>query len=147
MAWHGVTHHAGQGHGLGGLVGGIAEHEALVTSANVLGPALAAVCVLANAAGNVGRLLLDGDEHVARLVVEALEVRVVANLLDAAADDLLVVNVGLARNLAEHHDHARLGRTLAGDAAVGVLQQAGIEHGIGDLVADLVCAHAQRGRV
>ncbi len=31
--------------------------------------------------GNVGRLLLDGDEHVAGLVVEALLGRVVADLL------------------------------------------------------------------
>ena len=40
--------------------------------------------------------------------------------------------------MAQHHDHVGLGAGLAGDLAVGILGKAGIEDGVGDLVAELV---------
>jgi hypothetical protein len=77
--------------------------------------------------GNVRRLLLNGDEDVAGFVVKALLRVVVANVLDGIADDFLVVELGLGRDLAKDHDHARLGSRLAGDLRRGVLFKAGIE--------------------
>jgi len=56
----------GEGHQLRGLVGGIAEHDALVTGTNVLKPPL-----LVHTLGNISALLLNGDEDVAGLVVKA----------------------------------------------------------------------------
>jgi hypothetical protein len=78
---------------------------------------------------------MSGDEDVAGLVVEALVRRVVANVLDGATDDLLVVEVGLGGDLTEDHDHTSLGGGLASYLGEGVLLEAGIEDGIGDLIA------------
>jgi hypothetical protein len=70
----------------------------LVTGAVVLERAVV------EALGNVGRLLLDGDEDVAGLVVKALVRVVVSDALDRVADDALVVDVSLGRDLAKDHD-------------------------------------------
>ena len=57
----------GQGEELGGLVGGITEHDTLVTGTELLESLL-----VVETLGNVGGLLLNGNEDVAGLVVEAL---------------------------------------------------------------------------
>ena len=123
----------GEGKVLGGLVGGITEHDTLVTGTELL-KSLIVVKTLCN----VGALLLNGNEDVAGLVVETLLGGVVANVLDGLADNLLVVDLGLGGDLTEDHDHAGLGSTLASDLGEGVLLEAGIENGVGDLVGDLV---------
>jgi hypothetical protein len=123
----------GKGKVLRGLVGGIAEHDTLVTGTELLESLL-----VVKTLSNVGALLLNGDEDVASLVVEALLGRVVADVLDGVTDDLLVVDLGLGGDLAEDHDHAGLGGTLASDLGERVLLEAGIEDGVGDLVSDLV---------
>jgi hypothetical protein len=128
-----VGEEEGQGEQLGGLVGGIAEHDTLVTGTEVL-----EAVVKVKTLGNIGRLLLDGDEQVQGLVVETLGGVIVADVLDGLTDNLLVVDLGLGGDLTEDHDHARLGGRLAGDLGHGVLGKAGIEDGIRDLVADLV---------
>lgn len=120
----------GQGEQLRGLVGGIAKHDALVPGTKLLKG-----LVVVQALGNVGRLLLNGNKDVAGLVVEALIGRVVADFLDGVADDFLVVEVGLGGDLAKDHDHARLGGRLTGDLGERVFFEAGIEDGVGDLVA------------
>lgn len=88
---------------------------------------------------DIGGLLLDGDKHVASLVVEALARVVESNVLHGVADNLLVVNVGLGGDLAENHDHTGLAGSLASDLGIRVLGQAGIENGVRDNVAELVC--------
>ena len=123
----------GEGEQLGGLVGGIAEHDALVTGTEVL-----EALVKMETLGDIGGLLLDSDEKVEGLVVEALGRVIIANALDGLTDHLLVVNLGLGGDLAKDHDHAGLGGGLAGDLGEGVLGQAGIENGVGDLISDLV---------
>ena len=110
----------GEGKVLGGLVGSISEHDTLVTGTKLLESLL-----VVKTLSNVGALLLNGNENVASLVVEALLGRVVANVLDGLADNLLVVNLGL-------------GGSLASDLGERVLLEAGIEDGVGDLVSDLV---------
>lgn len=123
----------GEGKVLGSLIGGITEHDTLVTGTELLESLL-----VVKTLSDVGGLLLDGDEDVAGLVVEALLGRVVANVLDSVTDDLLVVDLGLGGDLAENHDHAGLGGSLASDLGERVLLEAGIEDGVGDLVSDLV---------
>jgi hypothetical protein len=54
------------GHELGGLVGGITEHQTLISSSKIL---ISASNV--DSTGNVGRLLSNGDRDVASLVVES----------------------------------------------------------------------------
>ena len=80
--------------------------------------------------GDVGRLLLNGNEDVAGLVVETLVGAVVTNILDGLTDDLLVVEASLGGDLTEDHDHTGLGGSLASNLGEGVLLQAGIEDGI-----------------
>ena len=95
-----VREEDGQGQELRGLVGGIAEHDTLVTSTELLKSLL-----VVQTLGNIGRLLLDGDEDVASLVVEALLGSIVTDVLDSATDDLLVVQTSLGGNLTEDHNH------------------------------------------
>lgn len=123
----------GEGEQLGGLVSGIAEHDTLVTGTKLLKS-----LVVVQALGDIGRLLLNGDEQVESLVVEALGGVIVADILDGVTDDLLVVDVSAGRDLTEDHDHAGLGGGLASDLGQRVLSQAGIENGIRDLISNLV---------
>jgi hypothetical protein len=80
--------------------------------------------------GDVGRLLLNGNEDVASLVVETLVGAVVTNVLDGLTDDLLVVEASLGGDLTEDHDHTGLGGSLASNLGEGILLQAGIEDSI-----------------
>lgn len=72
-----------------------------------------------------------GDTYTYQMIIR----RVVANVLDGIADDLLVVEVCLGGDLTKDHDHASLGGSLAGDLGEGVFLEAGIEDGVGDLIA------------
>ena len=56
----------GEGHQLGGFVGGVSEHNTLVTGTNLLD----VFTLLDETTGNVGGLLLNSDEDVTGLVVE-----------------------------------------------------------------------------
>ena len=123
----------GEGHELGGLIGGVAEHDALVTSADLLD-----ALVEVDALGNIGALLLDGDDDVAGVAVDALVGGGVAGVADGGADDVLEIDLGVGGDLTEDHDHAGLGGGLAGDLGLGVLGEAGVEDGIGNLIAELV---------
>ena len=123
----------GQWEELRGLISGITEHDTLVTGTELL-KSLVVVKTLCD----IGGLLLDGDENVASLVVEALGGVIVTDVLDGATDDLLVVKLGLGGDLTEDHHHTGLGCGLASDLGERVLSQAGIEDGIGDLISDLV---------
>lgn len=137
----------GKGKVFGGLIGGVAKHDALITGTQLLQR-----LVIVETLGNIDGLLLDGHQHVAGIVVEALFGAVVANVLDGTADDSLVVDFSLGGDLAENHNHAcepklaeatkharglrtRLGSRLASHLGERILPEAGIEHGIGDLVA------------
>jgi len=128
-----VGEHHCQRHALFRLVGGVTEHEALVAGAYVVVRA-----VEVDAAGYLGRLLVQHQLNAARLVVEALAGVVVANVLDRVPDDAVVVDVGLGRDLAHQHDHPRLGHALAGHLGVRVLPQVSVQNGIAHLVAQLV---------
>lgn len=130
-----------QGHEVLGLVGGVAEHDTLVTGTDVQ-VGLADV----DTTGNVRRLLVDPDKDLAVVAVQALRldrrevvlVRVEADLPDLCTDDGLVVDVAGGRDLTEDHDHVVLRGGLAGDLGVRVGRQTRIEDGIGDLVSELV---------
>lgn len=123
----------GEGHELGGLIGGVAEHDALVTSADLLD-----ALVEVDALGDIGALLLDGDDDVAGVAVDALVGGGVADVADGGTDDVLEIDLGVGGDLTEDHDHAGLGGGLAGDLGLGVLGEAGVEDGIGNLIAELV---------
>ena len=124
--------HVRQRHQRVRLVGGVPEHDPLVACSNVLD--LDGVHGL----GDVRRLLLNGDDNVARLVVEPLSRVVIPDLLNRIPNNLLVVHSRSGRDLPEDHHHSCLGAALAGDAGGLVVLYAGVQDGVGDLVAELV---------
>src|SRR5690606_21924726 len=115
-----------------GFVGGVAEHQALVAGALLLG--LPAVHALVD----VRRLLADQVEHAAGGAVETDVGRVVANVQDHLAGRGFQVDPGRGGDLAGDDRHAGLDHGLAGHARALVLGQDGVQHGVGDLVGDLV---------
>merc|ERR1719377_265903 len=131
----------GERHAVLGLIARVAEHDTLVTGANVH-------LVLANvhAAGNVRALLVDADLDLLRPAAQALRLDrgevvnegVVADALDSRAHDLLVVQLRTGGDLAEDHDHVVLARSLASDLALRINLQACVEHGIRNLIRELI---------
>ena len=113
--------HNGQWHALLGLVGRIAKHDALISRTMVLKASMV------QSSCNVGRLLLDGNEDVAGLVIKALLRVVVTNLLDRVTDDFLVINLGLCGDLSKDHDHASLRGSLTRNLGGGILLKASVE--------------------
>lgn len=116
-----------------GFVGGVTEHDTLVTGTQFF-QGLFQMQTL----GDVGRLLFDGDQHVTGLVVEPLFGVVVTNVLDGVTDDLLVVQLGLGGDFTEHHDHTGLGGGFTRDLRQRVDGETRVQDGVGHLVTDLV---------
>ena len=55
---------------------------------------------------------------------------VIADVGDGVADEGLEVDIGLGGDLTGDDDEAGAGEGLAGDAAVGILGEAGVEDGV-----------------
>ena len=130
----------GQRHQLRRLVAGEAEHHALVARA-VVERAVAGLLALerlVHAEGDVRALLVDVRDDGAGLAVKTVLRTVVADLAHGLAHDLRDVHVAVGRDLAHDVHDAGRDRALAGDAAVRVLRQNGVEDRVGHLVADLI---------
>ena len=140
-----------QRHQLGGVVAGVAEHQALVAGAlpvDRVDGAGAALVAGVDALGDVGGLAADRDLHAAGGAVEALLRGVVADLEDPVADDLRDVDVAGGGDLAGDDHQAGGEQRLDGDPAVRVLLEQRVEDGVADLVGDLVrvtLGHRLRG--
>jgi hypothetical protein len=137
----------GGGQQILGLVGGVAEHDALVASAFVL------VAAFIDALRDVRRLAVEVVFEAGGLPMKAF--LLVADLLDHVAHGLLdlvahargpavgirilfKIEGALAANLAAHDDALRGHQRLAGDARLRVLADEQVHHSIGNLVRDLV---------
>ena len=119
----------GQGHQFGGLVAGKPEHHALVAGAAHL---------IVGTQRNVGALLVNVGDHGAGVGVKAILGAGIADVPDHIAGHAGNVHIALGGDLT-HDVHQTGGAgSLAGHAGVGVLGQNGIQHGIADLVADLI---------
>merc|ERR1719221_1639134 len=130
---HGVGKHNSQGHALLSLVGGVAKHKTLVSSTSV-------IFLLGNVhtAGDVGRLLLQGDQQVHGLAVEAFAGVIISNVLHCVPHNLLIIDMSLASDLSTHHDHSSLCHSLARNLCVRILLEMSIEDCVRHLVAHLV---------
>jgi hypothetical protein len=93
-----------------GLIGGISEHDTLVTSSKLLKRLL-----VMKTLGDIWGLLLDSDQDIAGLVVEALSGVIITDILDGVTDDLLVVEAGLGGDFTENHDHTYYHAVSTGD--------------------------------
>ncbi len=115
-----------------GFVGGIAEHQALITGALILG--LFAI----DALGDFDALLADQVEHPAGLAVETDVGGGIADIHDHLAHQLLEIHPGGGGDLAGHDGDTGLDQGLAGHTGILVPRDQGIEHGIGNLIGNLV---------
>ena len=123
----------GQGHPLRRFVAGKAEHHALIACAG-----RSVVIRIVNAHSDIRGLPPHGDHDIAAVAVEAHLGAVIACVADGLAGDLGDVDAGGRGDLAHDEHHAGRRRRLAGDAAHGVLLEHGVEHAVGDKVAQLV---------
>ena len=105
---------------------------------------------LCNSLGDIGRLLIDGDENGAATTVETHGTRSVADIADGVTNDFLDIHIGLGGNLARHDRHAGTDHGLARHAGVAILLQHCIENRIGNAVCYLVgmtFGHRLRGEL
>ncbi len=126
-----------------GLVAGVAEHHALVACALLVvgvaaGRTAANLFGLVDALGDIGRLLVDGHHHATGLAVEAVGLGVVTDPGDRLTHHRWDVDVCRGGDLAGHDGQTGRHHGLAGDAAVGILLEEGVEDGIGNLIGHLV---------
>ena len=138
-----VREHDRQRHQLRGLVARVAEHQALVAGADAVERVVVARVVLhleggVDALGDVRRLLVERDDHAARLGVEAVLRARVADRRDPLAHEPRDVDVGRGRDLARDDDEAGRDERLARDAPHRVVGEHRVENGVGDLVGHLV---------
>ena len=127
-----VGQHDRQRHPLPGFVGGVAEHHALVAGALLL------LRAAVHAHGDVGRLPVDRGQHRAGPAVEAVTSVGVPDGLDRLADEVGDVHVGVGGDLAGHDRHAGRDQRFARHPARRIVGEDRVEHGVGDLVGDLV---------
>ena len=130
----------GQGHELGSLVAGVAEHETLVARAGVESVRLTVLGLqgLVHAHGDIGGLLVDGGDDGAGVAVKAVLGTGVSDLADGLADDLLEVHGSLGGDLTHDGHKAGGAEGLAGHAGHGILAEQLVQDGVGDLVGNLV---------
>ena len=114
-----------------------AKHEALIAGA-LLGVFFALGVLLVHALRNVSALRRQRIHDVDAVGVERLGRINVADLLDRRAHHLVVVEIGLGRNLACDNDQVGFHHRLARHAAVFVLRQTGVEDGVGNRIGNLV---------
>ena len=138
-----VGEHDRERHQLRRLASRVAEHHPLVARAGLVERIVVGRIVLGLVGGvdtlrDVGRLLVDRHDDAAGVRVEApLRVRV-ADLRDLLAHERGDVHVRLGRDLAGDDDEAGRDQRLAGDPAGRVVGQHRVQHGVRDLIGDLV---------
>lgn len=123
----------GEGHELGGLIGGVSDHESLVSGSDIL-----LLLLDVDGVSDLLRLLVNSDDDGGVLVVESLGDIIISDLLDGLSGDLLDLEVSLGGDFSENHAESVLDGSLAGDLGFGVLGQASIQDGVGDIVAQLI---------
>ena len=138
-----VREHDRQRHQLVCLVGRVAEHHSLVAGADPVERVVVARVMLhferrVDALRDVGRLLVERDDHAARLGVEAVLRTRVTDRLDPLAHEPRDVDVGRRRDLAGDDDEPGRDQRLARHAAGGIVGQDCVENRVRDLVGDLV---------
>jgi len=117
----------GKRHELRGFIGCIPEHHALIAGS---------ACVHAH--GNVAGLFVDGRDHGAGVGIEAVDRVVIADGSDHAAYQRLEIDIGACTDFSCNHYQTGRGQGFAGNPAMRVLVQTGVENCVGDLVGNLI---------
>jgi hypothetical protein len=88
--------------------------------------------------GDVAGLFIDAGDYGAGVAVEAVESVVVSDGLYGSADYVLKIDIGFGGDFSGDDDKASGGESFAGDAAEGILDEAGVQDGVGNLIGDLI---------
>lgn len=110
-----------EGHEGGGLVGCVADHEALVASSDFF-----FLFVEMNTLGDIWGLFVDGNDDGGSFVIHTDFAGVVANFLNGLPGDLFKVDFCFGLYFSEEHAEGVLDCGLASNFGVGVNGEAGI---------------------
>ena len=136
-----VREHDRQRHQLVRLLRGVAEHHPLVARALLVERIHDAALLLErmrDALRDVGRLLVDGDDHAARVGVEP-ELRArVPDLADPLPHQTRDVDIRRRRDLAGDDDEAGRDQRLTGDPPGRIVGEDRVQDAVRDLIGDLV---------
>jgi len=132
-----VGEHDGGGHEFWGFAASEAEHEALIARA-LLGGFLTRNAAGIDPLGDIGALAREGVHDVDAVSVKNVFRVGIADGADGGANDSIVVQFGAGGDFTCDDDEVGFYEGFASDATVRVLGEAGIEHRIGDSVADFV---------
>ena len=128
-----------QGHQFRRFIAGEAEHDPLVAGTDQIERVAVMVVGLVHPLGDVGRLLVEGDQHGGTAGIKAAGPgSAVADLLDHTPHQAVEVNPGVGGDLAGDQAQAGVHHGFAGHPAGGILGKHRIQHGVAHLVADLV---------
>ena len=121
----------------GRFVAGVADHNALIARAEgVLVLSLSQFRL--DSARNVGALVM-------QVAVDLVRFRVIADIAQGIADNVEHVRLNLGGNFARHNDVTAGCHDLTGYTAGGVMLQTGVQHAVGNEVAQLVGMTAHNG--
>ena len=132
-----VREHDWGGHKFRSFAAGKAEHETLIACSLLRGflPRSAAGI---NTLGDIGALAGEGVHNVDAVSVKDVFGMSITDGADGGANELIEVQFSAGGDFPCDDDEIGLNQGFAGDAAEGVLGEAGIKHRIGDSVADFV---------
>ena len=117
-------------HQFGGLIAGVAKHQALVTGTGVQ----MIVRGMVDPLGNVIALFVVGDQYGATFVVDAVVGVVIANAFEGIARHLDVVDMGVGGDFTGQHHQAGVAQGLGGNAGFGVLREDCVENCVRNLI-------------
>lgn len=120
-------------HKVRGFIGGIANHETLVTGTDLL-----FFFVFMDTLGNLWGLLIEGHDDGGSFVVHSDFSGVIPDFLDGLSSDEFDVGFCGGTDLSEDHADGVLDCGLACHHGVGIFGETGVEDGIGDIVTEFV---------
>ena len=121
----------------GRFVAGVADHNALIARAEGI-LVLSLSQFRLDSARNVGALVVD-------VAVDLVRLRVIADIPQGVADDVEHVGLSASRDFARHNNVTVGCHYLTGHAAGGIMLQTGVQHAVGNEVAQLVGMPAHNG--
>mmetsp|Transcript_7543 Transcript_7543/g.8632 ORF Transcript_7543/g.8632 Transcript_7543/m.8632 type:complete len:239 (+) Transcript_7543:526-1242(+) len=124
--------HVGEWHQLISLISGITKHDTLITGTNVFN--LDGIYRL----GDIGGLLLNGNNYITGLVIESLGWIVVSNVLDGITDDGFIVNLSGGGDFSKDHNHASFATGLACYTRHFISSNACIKNSVRYLIAEFI---------
>ena len=123
------------------FVGSIAEHHALVASAD----GIELICIafllfqgVIDAHGDIRRLFVQGDEDAAGIAVKAVFSAGITDIADRFADDVRNIDVARRRDFADDVYHAGRYQGFASNAGVFIFCKNGIQNAVRNLVGHFI---------